>query len=107
MVYTPTARIFHFHNLSLRRFLRQHFNYGRGAIRYHCTRVTSHAEEARTARGIVFDFAAWRTAIREKRGPHSPFAIVALLVLWQAANTGGYLWEAVAPASRANANRAG
>lgn len=105
MVYTPTAKIFHFHDLSLRRFLRQHFNYGRGALQYHRTRVTSHAEEARTARGIVFDFAAWRREIREKRGSHRQLAIVALLVLWQAANTAGYIREVVAPAPRANANR--
>lgn len=94
MLYEPAAQIFHFHELSLRRYLRQHFNYGRGAIRYHRTRVTSHTEEARTARGIVFDFAAWRKQIRESRGPHSPLAIVALLFLWQAANAAGYFWEA-------------
>lgn len=94
MLYEPAAQIFHFHELSLRRYLRQHFNYGRGAIRYHRTRVTSHTEEARTARGIVFDFAAWRKEIHEGRGPHSPLAIVALLFLWQAANAAGYFWEA-------------
>jgi hypothetical protein len=100
MIYEPTAQIFHFHELSLRRYLRQHFNYGRGAIRYHRTRVTSHTEEARTARGIVLDFAAWRKEIRERRGPHSSFAIVALLVLWQAANAAGYFWEAAVRGTR-------
>ena len=104
MIYEPAAQIFHFHELSLRRYLRQHFNYGRGAIRYHRTRVTSHAEEARTARGIVFDFAAWRKEIYDGRGPHSPLAIVALLFLWQAANAAGYFWEAAVRGAR-SANR--
>lgn len=100
MIYVAAATIFHFHELDLRRYLRQHFNYGRGALHYHRTRVTSHAGEAKTARGIVFDFTAWRSLIRERRGPHSTFAIIALLFLWQAANTAGYFWEAMARGSR-------
>lgn len=100
MIYEPAARIFHFHELSLGRFLRQHFNYGRGALHYHRTRVTGYAEEARTARGIVFDFAAWRREIRERRGPHGALGIVALLFLWQAANAAGYFWEVAASGVR-------
>ncbi|MDZ7637296.1 MAG: glycosyltransferase [Bryobacterales bacterium] len=93
MIYVPKARIMHFHNLTLRKFLRQHFNYGRGAIVYHRTRLTTHAEEARTARAIVFDFHAWAEAIRLQRGLHHPISIVCLLFLWQIANAAGYFWE--------------
>lgn len=106
MIYKPEARILHFHELSLRRFLRQHFNYGRGALHYHRTRVTGYAEEARTARGIVFDFSAWRRQIREHRGDHGTVPIVALLVLWQVANAAGYFWEAAVRGTRFTRNRA-
>lgn len=106
MIYQPSARILHFHELNLWRFLRQHFNYGRGALHYHRTRVTPYAEEARTARGIVFDFAAWRREIRERRGTHSPLTIAALLFLWQAANAAGYFWEAAVRGTRSTRNRA-
>jgi GT2 family glycosyltransferase len=35
MSYTPKAIVYHAHALSLGEFLRQHFNYGRGAFRFH------------------------------------------------------------------------
>jgi glycosyltransferase involved in cell wall biosynthesis len=33
--YEPSAEVLHYHHLTLRGFLRQHFNYGRGAWRYY------------------------------------------------------------------------
>jgi GT2 family glycosyltransferase len=103
MIYLPQARIFHFHNLSFGRFLRQHFNYGRGAIVYHKTRVSSHAEEAATARAIVLDWRAWKQEIRARKGRHSTISIVLLLVLWQAANAAGYFWEVIVGGTRLSA----
>lgn len=35
MVFLKTANIFHYHNLNLKGFWIQHFNYGRGAYHYH------------------------------------------------------------------------
>jgi glycosyltransferase involved in cell wall biosynthesis len=43
MVYVPKVVIYHAHDLTFRTFLRQHFNYGRGAFRYHC--VQSHSKK--------------------------------------------------------------
>ena len=38
-IHEPTAVIDHYHHLTLRSFLRQHFRYGRGAYQYQCTRA--------------------------------------------------------------------
>lgn len=103
MIYLPHACVFHFHDLTLRRFLRQHFNYGRGAIVYHQTRVTSHAEEAATAKDIVFNWTAWKQAIQAQRQRHSFVAIAVLLVLWQIANAAGYFWEVAVQGTRFSA----
>ncbi|MES1023165.1 hypothetical protein ABN584_09720 [Gloeocapsa sp. BRSZ] len=40
MLYAPEVEVYHAHNLSLRSFWRQHFNYGRGTFCFHqaCSR---------------------------------------------------------------------
>lgn len=38
-IHEPTAVVDHYHHLTLRSFLRQHFRYGRGANHYHCARA--------------------------------------------------------------------
>jgi GT2 family glycosyltransferase len=38
LVYVPEAVVYHFHELTLRTFLRQHFNYGRGSCQFYQTR---------------------------------------------------------------------
>lgn len=100
MIFEPEAIIFHYHELNLGQFLRQHFRYGRGALHYHLTRDTRHHEEALTARRIVFDLSAWRRKIREQRGKHSVAELAILLVAWQAANAAGYFWEALVRRTR-------
>lgn len=100
MIHVPQARVLHYHNLSLRSFLRQHFHYGRGAIVYHRTRVSTTAEESATAREIVFNWGAWRREIQAKRGRHPVAGVVSLLFLWQFANAAGYFWETVVSGTR-------
>jgi GT2 family glycosyltransferase len=39
LIYAPDAVVRHFHELTLRSFLRQHFTYGRGAAYFHRARV--------------------------------------------------------------------
>jgi glycosyltransferase involved in cell wall biosynthesis len=45
MVYAPKVVIYHAHDLTFRTFLHQHFNYGRGAFRYHYGRSYSKKEK--------------------------------------------------------------
>ena len=39
MIYAPEAIVYHVHALTFRSFWKQHFNYGRGAFRFHKTRA--------------------------------------------------------------------
>jgi GT2 family glycosyltransferase len=92
IVEAPNAVVRHAHQLSLRGFLRQHFNYGRGAF-------TFHGADAAAADGR---FAAWRfytglvaSPLRSRSTPPGRAArLAALLVSSQAATAAGYLWQA-------------
>lgn len=39
MIYLPSALVYHYHDLTLTQFWRQHFNYGRGAIHFNLVRA--------------------------------------------------------------------
>lgn len=87
IAYAPRAIVRHSHDLSLRRFLRQHFNYGRGAARFHEIRESSPIPEpASFYRELILY--PWRERTRGRAG------MSALLTLSQAANVAGYAWEA-------------
>jgi GT2 family glycosyltransferase len=93
LVFSRGSIVYHGHNLSWTGFCRQHFNYGRGAFRYHRARkrrgtgrlrddVRFHAE---LPRRLVAVF----TVIPLRRW----LGLAALLALWQIANALGYCWE--------------
>lgn len=44
LVYAPEALVYHSHDLTFRTFLRQHFRYGQGALRFHRTRARRRRE---------------------------------------------------------------
>jgi hypothetical protein len=87
--------VYHAHASSFWGFCRQHFEYGRGALRYH--RV-ARARGSRTVpiavkfhtdpRNWLLHPARWRL------GQPRPVP-AALLVLWQIANGFGFLWESL------------
>jgi glycosyltransferase involved in cell wall biosynthesis len=92
LFYAPKATIRHAHNLSLRTLWRQHFAYGSGAWQFH---------QARVARGGQF----WKPrlsfytgllrypcgAARRRQTNYYPLAMMALLILTQAAALAGFL----------------
>ncbi len=88
--YVPEAIIHHAHRLTLRSLWRQHFGYGRGALRFH---------RSRQARGdgqfkpdYLFYFKLLRSCI--SRGPASGAAQRTALLLWsQLANAVGFFYE--------------
>lgn len=89
-----TALVRHAPQLDLVRFARQHFNYGRGAFRYHQARAGDEPNRRmqtltahwRFLGKVVEGFAGRRMADRLRIG--------ALLLLWQAVNLAGYLFSA-------------
>ena len=88
LVYADSAVVWHFHDLSLRGFCRQHARYGRGAARFHAARQERGTGHLRDELGFHANRALWRAALR--RG--SPGRL-ALLALWQACNAAGYAAE--------------
>jgi len=95
MTYAPEVIVSHAHVLTLRTFWQQHFNYGRGAFRYH---------RARARRGSGFfrsDLAFYarlptllRWGFSERPGAQA-LLLTALLGVWQGANAVGFWWEVV------------
>ena len=95
MTYAPEAVAFHSHALTFRRFCRQHYNYGRGAFRFH----QIHAQ--RNAKHIELEpFSFYYNLLRYpfSKAKTIPAMMLALLmVLSQAANAAGFFFEKLSP----------
>ena len=90
LTYAPEAIIYHAHPLTLSTLWRQHFGYGRGALRFH---------RASTARGggrFKPDLVFYLSLLRSSAAPARRFRAAQLtaLLLWsQAANAAGFFYE--------------
>jgi len=91
MVYAPAMIIHHTHHLSLGRFWRQHFNYGRGAYCFH---------QARSSRGngpVRIEPAGFyqRLLTYPLSAPWNlqQIKLVGLMLVSQVANAAGFFWE--------------
>lgn len=89
--YHPPALVHHHHGLDLRRFWRQHRNYGRGAFRFHAIR--QERGERRTLEPASFYLRLIGYPLRQGRPTSRALAGAALLALSQAANATGYFHE--------------
>jgi glycosyltransferase involved in cell wall biosynthesis len=87
------AEVEHRHVLSLERFLRQHYAYGRGAARYHRTRRMRGS--GRLWDDFSFQWHWGKLLLRPALATARPAAALALLACWQAANTAGFAREAL------------
>ena len=92
MAYVPEAVAFHSHKLSLSDFVRQHFQYGRGAARFHRERIRRASSRLRDHTGFhnrwpVWLFRPWR----EKPG-FQAIILILLLLIWQTANAAGFFY---------------
>jgi GT2 family glycosyltransferase len=90
LVYAPEAVIYHRHELTMAGFWRQHFNYGRGAYRFHQARARRGAGPFRPE--ISFYLNVFRYPFAGG-GQGRRFSLALLFVLWQLANAAGFLWE--------------
>ena len=99
--HVPDARIDHHHGLTLRRFLRQHFGYGRGGFQF---------QRARAQRGMESQIEPLRFYVDlllypfKKLGPAAGLATTALFICAQTANAAGFFWELGASWLRARAS---
>ncbi len=100
MTYVPEAVVHHAHDLNFVRFWRQHFNYGRGAYRFHSTcarRTHSKLQLERWSFYLKLPAAAFQ----ETSGLRA-VAVALLLVVTQCANTAGFLAERIQPKQAAS-----
>ncbi|PZV21666.1 MAG: glycosyl transferase [Leptolyngbya sp.] len=91
MAYAPEARVDHSHHLSLRRFWRQHFNYGRGAYCFHQVRARRAAEQVKVEPlRFYWQLLTYPLARQfQVRG----MVLSGLLFVSQVANVTGFFWE--------------
>lgn len=90
MTYAPEAVIPHAHPLTLRRFWRQHFGYGRGAWRFHQMRMRRGAGRFRPD---VHFYTRLGAAPFRRLQRHQIPRTAALLLVAQVANGAGFLYE--------------
>lgn len=102
MQYAPEAMIYHAHELTLRSFSRQHFNYGRGALFFHRARA-QRRQQPLTPEPLSFYLDLLRFPFSQNRGRRA-WLHATLMGVSQAANALGFFWEAFrhsgAPAKR-------
>ncbi|MGH7791073.1 MAG: glycosyltransferase [Thermodesulfobacteriota bacterium] len=92
-IYAPEALVYHAHPLSLLSFCRQHFNYGRGALRFHELRAQRSQARVRPE-PPTFYLNLLRYPFSQTQGWRALLAST-LLTVSQAANAAGFLWESM------------
>jgi GT2 family glycosyltransferase len=88
MIYAPEVVVYHAHALTARGFWRQHFNYGRGAFRFHQRRSRRGSGPFRPEFQFYIELLRYPFVKRNRQPTLWP-----ILALWQLANTTGFLWE--------------
>ena len=89
--YVHDALVRHAHSLTLTGFCRQHFQYGRAAVRYRQMRAGRRGEPVRLE-PLAFYHGLLRFPLRDERSWHA-CGRAALVGLSQAANAAGYVWQ--------------
>lgn len=93
MVYVPDAVIYHSHNLKLRSFCRQHFEYGRGAYRYHKIRGRRGSGTLHGEMRFHLNIRNWLLYPIRQLGWKRSVLLSGMLLLWQGVNAAGYFAE--------------
>jgi glycosyltransferase involved in cell wall biosynthesis len=91
LVYVPSAQISHAHHLTLVRFSRQHFNYGRGAFHFHKIRSQRNLQQIKVE-PLTFYFQLLSYPLRD-RSLWIGLLLSSLLFLSQVANVAGFFYE--------------
>ena len=95
LVYVPEAIVYHAHELSFARFWRQHYNYGRGAYRFHKTHASRHNADLQLE-PLSFYLKLPMAGFAEASGGRG-LRIAALLIVSQLANAAGFVTEKISP----------
>ena len=93
LIYAAEVLVYHTQALTLLTFCRQHFNYGRGAFRFHQLRTDRGSTRMR-----LEPLSFYRNLVSypfRRAGENSPASAAALLVVSQVANVLGFLWQSI------------
>ena len=93
ITFAPEVIVHHAHELTLRTFCRQHFNYGRGAVYFHQARVRRGLEGVKIE-PLSFYLNLLRYPFSQVHSWRA-FLLAALLVVSQKANAAGFFWEKI------------
>jgi GT2 family glycosyltransferase len=103
-VYAPEVVVYHAHTLNFRSFCRQHFNYGRGAWRYHRVR----AQRGTGSMKADMKFHAHLPSLFRKPmlrlKPSMMPRVILLLLVWQVCNAAGFFFEKIQGLTSRSAN---
>jgi glycosyltransferase involved in cell wall biosynthesis len=91
MIYAPEVLIYHAHPLTFRTFWRQHFNYGRGAFRFHQARARRGKRRIRLEPLSFYLNLLWYPFSQARS--RQALLLTALLVMSQVASTAGFVWQ--------------
>ncbi len=105
IVYHPEACVRHAHALNFRSFCRQHFNYGRGAHRYHELRWLRKSGSLLQESRFHLNVRNWLWQPIREVPAGQVLPVATLLGLWQAANLAGFLWDGIHEAVRGSNKR--
>jgi GT2 family glycosyltransferase len=92
--YAPDAVVNHWHELSFSQFLRQHYRYGRGAVRFHSRRSVRRGKRMRLEH---VDFYRGMFTAPFANGRSAPFSEALLLIASQSASFAGFVTELARP----------
>ena len=91
MMYAPEVLVYHFHALTFRSFLRQHYKYGCGAFHFHRLRSARKWQRIKVE-PLTFYYNLIMYPFLGQEGWRAPLLLI-LLILSQAANAVGFFME--------------
>ena len=90
----PDAVVDHAPRVTFSDFWRRHFDYGRGAYRYHRARPESISRSVRSELRFHRRLPALLGPLLGARSPQNAISLAGLVAAWQIANAAGFAWEA-------------
>jgi GT2 family glycosyltransferase len=91
MIYSPEVTIYHAHQLTLKTFCFQHFNYGRGAFYFHQARTQRTNENIKVEPLKFYLNLLTYPSVRKLNQP--AILVTILFLISQFANVAGFFWE--------------
>jgi glycosyltransferase involved in cell wall biosynthesis len=93
LIYAPEVLVYHAPLLTWGGYCRLHFNYGRGAFRFHQARARRGCGPFRPDLKFHWHVLTSLPRMLDHRHKKDAFSLALLLAAWQVANTAGYVWE--------------